>query len=129
MKVKGKRVFLSGPMSGLEHSNVDEFAKAHDVLRKAGASTVYDPAIEYLRSEVNSTTSHAVWMLRCIGELTSTTPMTPMPPMNIFSYETQGKYDVLVSLPGWKRSRGARLERKVAKACGIDVCDLNEVES
>lgn len=128
MRVKGKRVFLSGPMSGLEHFNVDEFAKAHDVLRKAGASTVYDPAIEYLRSESvkDSERTHAYWMLRCIGELTSMTPMTPT---NIFSIETQGKYDVLVSLPGWKRSRGARLERKVAKACGIDVCDLREVES
>lgn len=112
MRVKGKSVFLSGPMSGLEHFNVDEFAKAHDVLRKAGASTVYDPAIEYLRSEVGSTTSHAVWMRRCISELTGTVR----------------RYDVLVSLPGWKRSRGARLERKVAKACGIEVCDLRDVE-
>lgn len=120
MKVKGKRVFLSGPMSGLEHFNVDEFAKAHDVLRKAGAYKVYDPAIEYLRSEVNSTTSHAVWMRRCISELTSTTK-------SLIGVNVR-RYDVLVSLPGWKRSRGARLERKVAKACGIEVCDLRDVE-
>lgn len=121
MRVKGKSVFLSGPMSGLEHFNVDEFAKAHDVLRKAGASTVYDPAIEYLRSEVGSTTSHAVWMRRCISELTSSTTQ------NLFGVNVR-RYDVLVSLPGWKRSRGARLERKVAKACGIEVCDLRDVE-
>ena len=36
-------------------------------------------------------------------------------------------YDVLVSLPCWQDSAGARLEREVAVACGIDVCELAEV--
>lgn len=38
------------------------------------------------------------------------------------------RQDVLVSLPGWENSEGARLERLVAEACGIETCNLSEVE-
>ena len=36
-------------------------------------------------------------------------------------------YDLLVSLPGWQDSAGARLEREVAEAIGMEVHDLGEV--
>lgn len=34
------------------------------------------------------------------------------------------KYDLLVSLPGWEESDGARLERAVAEAIGIPCAEL-----
>lgn len=110
-------------MSGIDYYNVDAFAKAHAIVREAGAYRVYDPAIEYLRSDLvrSSEQTHAYWMRRCIGELVSETPKT------IFSNGGDYNYDVLVSLPGWEYSDGARLERAVAEMCGIDVCELEEV--
>lgn len=35
-------------------------------------------------------------------------------------------YDTIVMLPGWNVSRGARLERDVALACGMRVVDFSE---
>ena len=121
--VKGKNVFLSGPMSGLPFYNVAAFAEAHAKMRNAGAVRVYDPAIEYLRSEARNDAkmSHAYWMRRCINELTSSDQT------NIFSDGGIAHYDVLVSLPGWEDSAGATLERNVALACGMRVYDLEEV--
>jgi hypothetical protein len=36
-------------------------------------------------------------------------------------------YDLLISLPEWQDSAGARLEREVAEAIGMEVHDLGEV--
>lgn len=108
-KVKGKKVFLSGPMSGLPHYNVAAFAEAHAVMVEHGAFNVYDPAIAYLQS--CETHTHEYWMRECIRELTSDYPY----------------YDVLVSLPGWQDSEGAKTERMVAMACGIKCVDLSEI--
>ena len=123
MKLRGKRVFLSGPMSGLPHYNVEDFAKAHAIVKKAGADRVYNPAIEYLQSTAKSN-DYEYWMRRCLHELT----------FEIVSFgddevETKSNYDVLVQLPGWKTSAGAQLEHTVATACGIEVCELGEVEA
>lgn len=121
--VKGKSVFLSGPMTGVEHYNVGEFAKAHAMLREAGAWKVYNPAIAYLTSQVREdTVDHAYWMLACIRELTKVDS-------NIFADGSNPikTYQVLVSLPGWESSKGARTERMVAAACGIKCYDLEDV--
>lgn len=121
--VKGKNVFLSGPMSGLPFYNVAAFAEAHAKIREAGAFKVYNPAIEYLKSEAryDSALTHASWMRRCINELTGCEQPT------FFSDGGNPHYSVLVSLPGWEDSAGATLERNVALACGMRVYDLEEV--
>lgn len=123
MKLHGKSVFLSGPMSGLLHYNVEDFAKAHAIVKKAGADCVYNPAIEYLQSTVESN-DHEYWMRRCLHELTSETIS-----FGDDEVETKSNYDVLVLLPGWMGSAGAQLEYTVAAACGIEVCELGEVEA
>lgn len=111
MEVEGKRVFLSGPMSAIEHYNVSAFAEAHAIVKEAGAYSVYNPAIEYL-TKPTLNKSHEYWMRYCIRMLASEFPT------NIH---------VLVSLPGWEDSDGATLERTIAMACGIEVCELSEV--
>ena len=116
MDVKGKNVFLSGPMSGLDHFNVGEFAKANAIVKEAGAVKVYDPAIEYLNGDKRR--GHEWWMRRRIGELTKFGKSIVIPDM-MYPF-----YEVLVSLPGWEDSEGARLEREVALACGMEVVSL-----
>lgn len=119
--IKGKRIFMSGPMSGLDRYNVAAFAEAHEDLKRAGAGEVFDPAISYLleHGERASVKEHADYMADCLHELTKRRHHGLSPdryaPM---------KYDLLVSLPGWERSPGARFEREAAEVCGIEVCDL-----
>lgn len=122
MDVRGKSVFLSGPMSTIEHYNVGEFAKAHAIVKEAGAYDVYDPAIEYLTSDGQTRgRGHEYWMRKCIHELTGQFST------DVFCASGVRRYSLLVSLPGWESSEGAKLERMVAEACGIEVCDLSEV--
>lgn len=115
--VKGRRVYLSGPMTGIEGLNRAAFDDAEKRLRELGAQERYNPAnfIESFES-----LSHAACMCRSLVELVdeawSTEPGYPAP-----------WYDLLVSLPGWEQSAGARLEREVAEAIGMEVCELDEV--
>ena len=121
--LKGKAVFLSGPMSGRESYGVAAFAEAHAKLKAAGVHAIYDPAIEYLNSGAyEAVKPHTFWMGCCLRELVKETSL------NILS-DRYGEcyYTALVSLPGWQDSEGARTERMVAEACGIDCYDLDEV--
>ena len=110
--VKGKSVFLSGPMTGLEHYNVEAFAKAHAQLKELGAKYVYNPGISYLCSEKHD---HEYWMRECVQELT-----------NGPRYE-EFYYDLVVQLKGWSKSDGCRTEAQVASACGIPCVTMKRV--
>lgn len=121
VEVKNKRVFLSGPMSDdPETYHASDFFEAHVKLKKLGARVVYDPLVEWLREE-GETGSHEHYMRICIRELVS----------QLFSFDPDScrepAYDLLVQLPGWDASEGARTEYEVAKACGIPVCGIDEV--
>jgi len=122
--LNGKRVFISGPMSGLKRYNVAAFAEAHADIREAGAGDVFNPAINYLQEygERAERKVHADYMADCLHELTERKYFG----VTLSEYSPM-KYDLLVSLPGWERSEGARFEREVAQACNIPVCDLEEV--
>ena len=113
--VMGKNCFLSGPMSEYEHYNVGAFIDAHVLLKELGAKEVYDPAVAWLQSEAEHT--HEEWMALCITELTH----WPWGDDKCF-------YDVLVQLPGWDKSKGARTERTVAEACGMEVIELEDID-
>ena len=108
-RLKGKRVFISGPMSGIEHYNAPEFARAHAICREQGAVRVFDPTWEWM-NETGEENTHEWYMRRCINALTN------------------GTFDVLLQLDGWEDSEGARLEHDVAQACGIEVIELDELE-
>ena len=108
--VKGRRVYLSGPMTGIKDWNRDEFNRAERAIRSYGGVVVYNPTSRTDGFNLRGY-SHAECMRESIRSLCS-----------IFN-----RFHVLVLLPGWENSAGAKVERTVAEACGIEVCDLEDV--
>lgn len=109
--IKNRAVFISGPMTGIDNYNVAAFCEAHARLKALSPMRVYNPAIEYLQNREDM--PHKLWMRRCLVELL----------LGSNGY----RYDVLISLPGWQNSEGARLECAVANACGIEVVALSDL--
>lgn len=108
--VRGKRVFLSGPVTSLLRDEaVSAFGEAWRLCDSRGAAGVYDPT-----SDVPSDSTHEAAMHECLCELLTMWP-------------TGFYYDLLVSLPGWEASEGATLERAVAEAVGIPRVELGEL--
>lgn len=123
MKIKNKKVFLSGPMSDdPENYHVDRFALAHNRVRELGAIHVYDPAIEHLShtKEMSDKLRHEDYMAMCLNELTMRVGWRDGAPSML--------YDVVVQLPGWQTSPGACMEYQVAMACGIPCVALDDCE-
>ena len=75
-----------------------------------GARYVFNPM-----ERVAAYLTHEEAMRVCLGELAAT----------LMGHSTE--YDLLVSLPGWEGSAGARLERAVAEAIGIPCAELGEL--
>lgn len=122
--VTGKVIFLSGPMTGMPRYNVAAFAEANHDLKEAGAAYVFSPADRYLRQRqaVTALKTHADYMTDCLHELTDRKKRSQG-----WEEVIPRKYDMLVQLPGWESSEGARTECHVARACGIEVHGLEEV--
>lgn len=107
--LKGQHVFLSGPITGRNRQEVERiFLAARLACLEAGAESVFVPTLA-----VPESFGHEEAMLYCISCLTE----YRVPHVTPF-------FSALLSLPNWQSSRGAVLERKVAKACGIACYDL-----
>ena len=119
IEIEHKRVFLSGPMTGCKYNNVAEFARAHAIVKLAGATSVYNPAHQWLmeRADAAEGKRHEDYMLDCVNELTRR------------NYDGKPYYHLLVSLPNWWMSEGAEHERDVAEHCGIECVDLDAIEA
>lgn len=96
------KIYLSGPMTGIEDYNYPLFNSSAEVLRSYGY-LVSNPAEHfngaqdlpketYMREDIKS-------LLDC---------------------------EIVVTLPNWQDSHGAQLEVEVARACGIPVVDLHD---
>lgn len=115
---EGKRVFISGPMTGMEGWNRAAFAGVRGALAGAGAADVMDPAGI---SAGDDRHGHAHWMLWTLRELTSySRPERP-------GGDRRPYWDALVLLDGWEGSAGARTERAAAEACGIAIFEWRDV--
>lgn len=101
------RLYISGPVTGIENNNVQAFWSAERDLDSAGyfARTPH----QYVRAIAG----HEEAMLYSIHTLTSPTLGTPV-------------FDGLALLDGWEQSNGARLEKAVADACGIPCKTVEE---
>lgn len=119
--VRGKNVFISGPMTGYPHHNVTAFLEAHELLVRLGAGDIYDPALEYYkeleRKEIRQ--EHEYYMRKCVYALTCSDAF----------HEFRGNHwDVMVQLEGWRDSEGCVTEKSVADACGILAVEIGEVD-
>jgi hypothetical protein len=112
----GKSVYLSGPMTGIKDWNRAAFDEAEKLVKSCGATSVYNPCAY---AEARSGLSHEMCMRISIFSLCATRMRVP-------AKDTLVVYGVLVSLPGWQQSKGATLERTVAEACGIEVCNIKD---
>ena len=114
--IEGKRVFLSGSMTGMPDWNRETFAQAEAQCYECGAFEVFNPAADAPHGD--DPHSHEHWMRRTIHELTRWVNGTAIE-------DNEPYWDVLVQLPGWARSEGATLEFIVAKDCGIEIKEVN----
>lgn len=122
---KALRAFLSGPMSDDAHCHVNDFIDAHRRLQALGIGYIFNPAFKWVGEMDSGMTegTHEYYVRECINELTR-----PMFDGMDGGVRLSPYYDVLVQLHGWSYSKGARLERDVARACGIDVVPIDEFE-
>lgn len=96
--INGKRVYLSGPI--IEKKNYKGlFSFAEEFAKLCDTLRIFNPA-----SQIPDNLGYEEAMKRCVAALV--------------------EYDTIVMLPGWNVSRGARLERDVALACGMHIVDL-----
>lgn len=96
-----KRIYIAGPMSGLPDFNYPAFHAAAAVLRAQGHQ-VENPA-------ENPAPTCGTWQ----GYMR-------------MSLRQIAACDCLCMLPGWRTSRGARIEHGLALDLGLDVQDFEE---
>ena len=96
-----KRVYISGPMTGLPGFNYPAFHAAAAELRASGLH-VENPA----ESEAPECRSWLGFMRLAVAQIATC--------------------DYVVTLPGWEESRGARVEVDLARGLGLPVKPLPE---
>ena len=111
--IRGKVVYLSGPMSGIEDLNRPAFAKAESRAYELGARFVFNPCEHWVHSDRPSEwyMRHDLHMLTC-SECGDGDGIA---------------FDVLLALPGYMMSRGARCEAFVAMMSGIEVVRYSDL--
>jgi nucleoside 2-deoxyribosyltransferase len=110
--VKGKTIYLAGPMRGLPEYNFPAFHAAAADLRERGYE-VWSPAEHDETEGFVPTTGEGLKTLREYMQ-------TDIPQVLAS--------DALVVLTGWEASTGARLEVHVAHACSIPVLRYPDLE-
>lgn len=113
-----KHVFVSGPIAGEPYFNAEWIDAVKAWLYELGAATVWTPiALTPLYGHDEQT--HEGYMMPSLHALTS-----------FYRDEKQRVrrgMDVVVLMPEWAYSEGARTEWEVAKACGIDIVEWEDV--
>lgn len=115
---KDKRVFISGPMTGLPDWNRAEFERAERELYDLGAESVFNPA--HLAPQGDEPAmAHSLYMAKTLSVLTR---------LSWSAYPNMPWFDCIVLLDGWWNSEGAKVEHAVAEAIGLDVVEWDEPE-
>ena len=98
--IEGKKAYLSGPITGKKNYK-GLFLFAEELAKMCDVSRIYNPA-----SQIPDSLDYEQAMKRCVTAL--------------------AEYEAIVMLPGWRTSKGARLEHDIALACGINIIDLTD---
>lgn len=112
-----KKVYISGPMTGLENLNFDKFEEAEEKLKKFNFE-IFNPhklsefKTEEFKELIKDQKSHIVWEHY----------------MKVDIQIMLRECEFLVVLPGWEHSRGATMEIFIAKSLGMIVIDYNTLE-
>lgn len=99
-ELKDRKVYLSGAITNKKNYK-GLFLFAERIAKSCDASRIFNPA-----RQIPSNLDYWSAMKRCIAALV--------------------ECDTIVMLPGWGKSRGAKMEYDIAVFCGIDVCDFEE---
>lgn len=94
---KKEKVYLAGPMSGIKNHNRRSFLVAEKLLRREGYEVVNPVRLD----DVSKCDSWAAYLKRDIPHLL--------------------KCKTIALLSGWENSKGANLERHIAKELGLTV--------
>lgn len=113
------KVYLAGPMSGIEHHNFPAFDEAAAELRGRGYEVISPPELDSQKSRDAARDSHGV---TDVYEFLADETWGQMLARDIQIIADDGIGAVVV-LPGWRRSRGARLETFVARLCDIPIVE------
>lgn len=115
MSIDQKQYYIAGPMTGLPQFNVPAFERMAMRLRFAGFEII-SPA------ELDSEGVKAAALISADGKLDANGKLAGETWGDMLARDVKIIADVVrdgvVVLPGWERSRGARLEVFVATLCG-----------
>jgi hypothetical protein len=114
------KVYLAGPMTGYPQFNFPAFDKVAAELRSMGdVFEVVSPA------ELDDPKSRAAALQSEWGDPAEYARLTGLTWADFLSRDVKliadGGFDSIVCLPGWERSRGARLETFVGHLCGVRI--------
>ncbi len=97
-----RKIYLVGPITGLEKLNYPEFIMAQELLNALGMDTVVPHDI--FQGMDTSNFEHNDYMKHCIKEM-------------VFC-------DTVVTLKDWELSKGAKMEVNIAREMGMEVIHI-----
>lgn len=103
--VRPHRIYISGPMTGIENHNREEFQKYEDLIRSKGFRNVINP--HKIHSEYQ--TKNFTWEQFLRSDI-----------------KVLMDCDLVVLIPGWENSKGAQLENHVAYNTGIKIIHIDK---
>lgn len=108
-----KMIYISGPMKNMTDGNLEAFDKAEKQLKELGYDVLNPHAISEIVNlrffEMGKIPTYEDYLREDIIQMLS-------------------KCDKVLVLPGWRNSKGSKLEIANALACGLDVIfDISDV--
>lgn len=107
------KIYISGPMTGIESYNFPAFFEAAEYLREKGHEPINPAEIDVKQEGLDTETQ----------EFGNRTPIDEDTYREYLSRDLGllGSVDAVAALPGWESSNGATLEIDVARRLGIPV--------